>query len=93
MGGAEALCGRLAQDCENSCSCQLGQCGFPVCEQNPRICYEGPEGPGALPAEPQPEPEPDPNPFDDSGSDGSGPATPPSAGSASNGSGASAPLP
>lgn len=87
MGGAEALCGRLARDCENTCACGPGGCGFPVCEANARICYEGPEGPGALPRDPGPET--DPNPFDDSAND----ETPPSGGSATNGSGASTPLP
>jgi len=84
MGGAEALCGRLARDCENTCACGVNGCGFPVCEANARICYEAPDGPEALPTEP----ERDPNPFDDSNE-----AATPSGGSASNGSGASTPLP
>jgi hypothetical protein len=89
MGGADALCSRLSQDCDSSCSCEFGRCGFPVCETNPRICYEGPEAPGASPSEPAPEPEPDPNPFDSAPSDGSSSnnAATPSSGSAS------APLP
>jgi hypothetical protein len=81
-GGEASACGALAAQCTNSCACgSFGgdRCGFPVCAENPRICYIEASAPASAPGTPIPgDPEPAPDPFASGGS----PASPSGSGAA-----------
>jgi hypothetical protein len=77
-GGEAPVCGALAAQCSDSCSCgSFGgdRCGFPACTENPRICYiesgdpaaPAPGDPEPAPAPIDPAPAPDPSPASNPG--------------------------